>query len=217
MTMFAALVSYGNANTLSTHLHVCILSFHTLPAAHPARRPPPSSSFQATDICSPPFLRRTLRAAPTFIIFPSYCYLQPSIPGGAPCAPPGFRIYIRTPTTRNSPHSLPADLPIPFPPIAAPLLVSNFFELCIIRLITPPLLNSLFAAESLIRSRMSRKPPVIILTPHCLCVEFCRTLSGVLLSLHRRPPGVSCSPALSRYFKCILQTKDFIFYTKAIY
>ena len=58
--------------------------------------------------CAPP---------PTFIIFPSYCYLQPSIPGGAPCA----------------------------------------------------------------------------------------------------PPGVSYSPALSRYFKCILQTQDFIFYTKAIY
>ena len=135
--------------------------------------------------CAPP---------PTFIIFPSCCYLQPFLPAAHPARRPLFHL------------------------IYAPLhCASDFVELCIIRPITPPVLNSLFAAESLIRSRMSRKPPVIILPHHCLCVEFCRTPSGVLLSIHRRPPGVSCSPALSRYFKCILQTQDFIFYTKAIY
>ena len=197
-----------------TFKYVSLLSYPS--AAHPARRP--HLSHLSKLLLSATLPSCGAPCAPPHLHHLSKLLLSATLPScGAPCAPPGFRIYIRTPTTRNSPHSLPADLPIPFPPIAAPLLVSNFFELCIIRPITPPLLNSLFAAESLIRSRMSRKPPVIILTPHCLCVEFCRTLSGVLLSLHRRPPGVSCSPALSRYFKCILQTKDFIFYTKAIY
>ena len=116
-------------------------------AAHPARRP-------------------------TFIIFPSYCYLQPSLPAahparrphlhhlsklllsatlpscGAPCAPPGLRIYIRTSSTRNSPHSLPADSAAPFPAPPAPPLVSNFVELCIIRPITPPF-SIAFSQQSL--------------------------------------------------------------------